>query len=92
MCILFSVQPLPPQSNTVMPTFPISPPLMVNSPEKKFPDFHSVSPPKPQTADQLLDFYLGADDDNSNSGSKSSPPKTAPPAPPGATICKILCL
>jgi len=65
---------------------------MVNSPEKKIPNFHSVSPPKPQSADQLLDFYLGADDDNSNSGSKSSPPKTAPPAPPDVTICKILCL
>ena len=71
---------------------------MVNSPEKKIPDFHSVSPPKPHTADQLLDFYLGGDggdggdDDNSNSGSKSSPPKSAPPAPPGATICKILRL
>lgn len=76
---------VPPQqvTNTVVPSLPISPPLMVNSPDRRVPDFHPMSPHKSHSADNLLDFYLGGED---SSSPKPSPPKIAPPAPPGATI------
>ncbi|XP_071156069.1 bromodomain-containing protein 3-like isoform X2 [Mytilus edulis] len=86
-----------PQTKLIVPTVPvptgntmnISPPSLSPPPllvEKRVPDFHPLSPTKSHedSADNLLDFYLG--EDNNSSSPKPSPPKTAPPAPPGATI------
>ena len=66
----------------------LSPPQLLV--EKRVPDFHPLSPTKSHedSADNLLDFYLG--EDNNSSSPKPSPPKTAPPAPPGATICMYI--
>lgn len=76
--------PSVPIGNTMNISPSLSPPQMLV--EKRVPDFHPLSPTKSHedSADNLLDFYLG--EDNSSSSPKPSPPKTAPPAPPGATI------
>lgn len=81
-CFFISV-PTVPIANSVLSSFPVSPPQ--STPEKRIPDLHPPSP-KSHDAGDFLDMYLG--DDNSNGSFRPSPPKTAPPAPPGATVCR----
>ncbi|XP_060069742.1 bromodomain-containing protein 3-like [Ylistrum balloti] len=67
-----------------------SPPIIVSSPVKAYPDSKPLSPPmmmersQSRGSEQMTRFFL-SDEDSSNSP-KHSPPKNAPPAPPGATI------
>ncbi|XP_021349026.1 bromodomain-containing protein 3-like isoform X3 [Mizuhopecten yessoensis] len=67
-----------------------SPPIIVSSPVKTYPDTKPLSPPvliersQSRGSEQMARFFL-SDEDSSNSP-KHSPPKNVPPAPPGATI------
>lgn len=81
-----------------------SPPIVVSSPVKPPPflpdnSHHGQSPasaPANIERQSLMQkqqepmFYLSEDD--SNDSFKASPPKTAPPAPPGAMVCKYMNL
>ena len=78
----------------------VSPPMSANSPpeQKFYLDVRPISPPmgmslptNPVVMDRSKEsaatkFFI-SDDDSSNSP-KTSPSKSAPPAPPGATVCE----
>lgn len=91
----------PPPSIASKPiVMPVSSPMSTNSPQeqKYYPDARPISPPmgmslptnpvviERQKDSGMAKFFIS--DDDSSDSPKTSPSKSAPPAPPGATVCE----